>query len=587
MAVIAYLGLPSPQAFISKARKARDAWTASFIYADLMREGLMHITNLGLGIRVIQPHFDPAHPPHALRACLPNYTAIRFAQLNEAKAALDSTAQAMSQHFVERASEVKRHLERLAGHIDDTMWDQQIQTFPEVLWCVVEGTPGEQEDELATRALHVWDARKLLRDRVQLAPRQTGASGCTMCGRREMVTLDRTAVKRLADRLPRDFRPSEGLCAVCLVVRFRFSTDSPEVSRGFGVPSVTTVAASPWLARAAQAMPEIENSDFADAAKNARWVDSRPTPVPGQKTDPALVHLVALLDAIYDVDPPEPSSKEPKARAQVDEDVELVRLYRPHLFDQTGRPPRRYALVAYDGDQVGEFFRACTSAQRDKASKQLATFAMRTAPELLESADALGVLLYAGGDDGRFLVPVDRTLRVVNQLRAAFSGLSDGDEIDRYPLAGVTLSAGIAVADAHHPLELVVEEANRALETAKSEEYGRNAFCVAWLTGGGVRAAGGKFTDGLTDLVDELQVVTRHFADRSLSRSLASTFEALARHFDANVPEPVFADLARERLLMAPHTAAGDVIERWLGSFPPRRAAGLVRLSRDLAAVEG
>ncbi|MGH8908445.1 MAG: Cas10/Cmr2 second palm domain-containing protein [Egibacteraceae bacterium] len=575
MTVLAYLGLPSPQAFIARARKARDAWTASFLYAWLMYEALAFLTDGWPDARVLQPHFDRDRLPE-LRASLPNTAVIRFDELDEARTALRKTEELLTALFAYCGRRVRALLRPEAdGGMDETRWAAQIATFPEVLWCAVEAEPGEDADSLAARAASVWEARRHLRDRVRFAPGAAGVFGCTMCGRREAAITDPDAAKRLAGRLPRDFRRAEGLCAVCLVVRFAFAARCFKTTDGFGVPSVATVAAGPWLPDADRALRATESFGiFVEEIDKARWRDPHPNPLRGQK---AHRELVGLLGALYGVDPPEPppgtgkDAWEKKIKSALDWRGELLSEAR------VAPPPKRYALVAYDGDGIGAFFRSLRPGQREDASRRLAGFGVDVAPQIVESPESLGALLYAGGDDGRFFVPLDRALGVLDALRKAFTqAMGDGHRL--------TLSAGVAVAEVRHPLDLVVEAAHYGRDVAKAE-YGRDALCVVWLTGEGARLAGGQFGEGASDLISDLGVVADAFTG-PLSRSLATTLEDLARQWEPPVPAAVFADLARERLLESGQTPAVEVIDRWLDALPPPRAAGLVRLARDLAGVE-
>jgi hypothetical protein len=396
-----------------------------------------------------------------------------------------------------------------------------------------------------------------------------------MCGRREAAITDRDAITRLAGRLPRDFRRAEGLCAVCLVVRFAFPAGCFGTTDRFGVPSVATVAVGPWLPDADTALRGAPSfAGFVEAVNEARWRDPHPNPLRGQEQHR---ELVGLLGALYGVDPPEPPAG--MATREWQDRIDWVEEWRRELLSEAriAPPPKRYALVAYDGDGIGAFFRSLRPEQRGDASRRLAGFGLDVAPRLVKSR-ATGALLYAGGDDGRFLAPLDRVLGVLDALRKAFTqAMGDGHRL--------TLSAGVAVAEVRHPLDLVVEAAHYGRDVAKAE-YGRDACCVVWLTGEGARLAGGRFGEGGGDLISDLGVVADAF-NESLSRSLATTLEDLARQWGPAVPTAVFADLARERLLEAGQTPAVEVIERWLDALPPPRAAGLVRLARDLAGVGG
>jgi CRISPR-associated protein len=180
--VLAHLGLPSPQAFIARARKARDAWTASFLYAWLMEQALTFLTEGWPGARVLQPYFDRERRPEQ-RASLPNTAVIRFDELDEARIALSKTEELLTALFAYCGRRVRALLRPEAdGGMDQTRWAAQIATFPEVLWCAVQAEPGEEDDTLVARAAGVWEARRHLRDRVRLAPGAAGCSGARCAG---------------------------------------------------------------------------------------------------------------------------------------------------------------------------------------------------------------------------------------------------------------------------------------------------------------------------------------------------------------------------------------------------------------------
>jgi hypothetical protein len=301
-----------------------------------------------------------------------------------------------------------------------------------------------------------------------------------MCGRRETAITDPDTVTRLAGRWPRDFRRAEGLCAVCLVVRFAFPAGCFGAAKGVGVPSVATVAASPWLPDADRALRAAESfAIFVEEIDKARWRDPHPNPLRGQEQHR---ELVGFLGAIYGVDPPEPPPD--TAKDAWEKKIKSALDWRGELSEaRIAPPPKRYALVAYDGDGIGAFFRSLRPEEREDASRRIAGFGLDIAPQIVESSESLGALLYAGGDDGRFLAPLDRVLGVLDALRKAFTqAMGDGHQL--------TLSAGVAVAEVRHPLDLVVEAAHYGRDVAKAE-YGRDACCVVWLTGEGARLAGG------------------------------------------------------------------------------------------------
>lgn len=564
-AVLGYLGLPSPQAFIAHTRKARDAWTASFLYADLMDHGLAVLA--GAGADILQPHVRPGSAP-PWRASYPNYGVARFSDLDTAEAALEHAAQAMRAHFVALANQVGAFLAGLQGNGDQ--WNRQVATFPEALWCAFGGEEGDED--LRRGARELWEARKRLRDQVGLEP-EAGRPGCQLCGRREGLGGS-GAPQELHDRFPRDVGEAEALCALCLIVRFAFASGFWDHGHDFGVPSLTAVAAAPWLERVTtQGQADLDG--FEQLAKGLGWLDPGVKPVPAQRDNTAVRRWVTLLDALYGVDPPP------------DADLESLAILAEYRRDLLGRLdpgarrlPGRVALIAFDGDRLGAQFAQRDEQGRRELSTALAGFALEAVPAEVENSQHLGFLIYAGGDDGRLLAPASRALALLEALHASYG----------QAMGGATLSAGVALAEVSHPLELVVDAANAALEVAK-EDYGRDALCVAWLTSGGTRLAGGPFRLG-GNLVDAICQLGDAFAQHLLSASFPVSVAALAKDWEPTSPvaaaaSAAFCDLVRLALVGAPQlpTPARRVVETWLSNLEPPRVAGLVHLARDMGRL--
>jgi CRISPR-associated protein Cmr2 len=198
------------------------------------------------------------------------------------------------------------------------------------------------------------------------------------------------------------------------------------------------------------------------------------------------------------------------------------------------RPPKYYALIAMDGDHMGQWVsgqkgpellkllhpkvaaalvddpnmkdllcrqrplgptlhRALTAAQKN--------FALQVVRQIVEE-EHVGKLIYAGGDDVLAFVPISELLPVLRKLRWLCSGEcvddlsenaklknvkngfatrvnSDADE-RRFMLLGsaFSLSAGVAIVHHTHPFSHAVEEAYRAMKEHAKKELGRNAFAI-------------------------------------------------------------------------------------------------------------
>lgn len=181
-----------------------------------------------------------------------------------------------------------------------------------------------------------------------------------------------------------------------------------------------------------------------------------------------------------------------------------------------------------DWQGILESDRLMSPAIHGFVSKALGDFSLKLVRHIVETLHP-GKLVYAGGDDVLALLPLDHTLEVARELRAAFSGeIYTGDigtDIDKQIFDATygdvakehsgyiwvkfsgqkkpellatmgrkaTASTGIAIAHHTQPLDITLQEVRRAEKSAKSKE-GRNAFSLTFLKRSGeTMSAGAKW----------------------------------------------------------------------------------------------
>ncbi|MEC9346271.1 MAG: type III-B CRISPR-associated protein Cas10/Cmr2 [Pseudomonadota bacterium] len=179
---------------------------------------------------------------------------------------------------------------------------------------------------------------------------------------------------------------------------------------------------------------------------------------------------------------------------------------------QKESPPAYYAVILCDGDNMGEWLSGERAPRLSDLlsdgtgmlkearlpagpswhaviARALSAFSTRLAPRIV--SDALGTLVYSGGDDVLAFVPAETALQCARTLRAAFGGSlgrgnlasdegwysfsTDGPEhLTLGPTA--SLSAGIVFAHHKDNLAEVLAAARRAEKLAKHS--GRDRFAV-------------------------------------------------------------------------------------------------------------
>jgi CRISPR-associated protein Cmr2 len=380
------------------------------------------------------------------------------------------------------------------------------------------------------------------------------------------------------DRILPEFpqvRKSERLCAVCITKRLSskyFFKDTLKFDITDNFPSVSMVATSAFKLRVIENINHnhlsVKVGTYVDAVKNIageRW-SGIPMPMVIRACRDEISKDFARLegDWLYKeaFDDSKSLWEENKHGLTEDEFKELFKNAKgkqKDLFDavkqvdkgkdkdeQIGNPSTYYTVLLMDGDNMGKWLsgeeapsigevmhpivRNTLATQSDwqellkqkrplnpslhlATSKALRDFSLHVAREIVEK-DHLGKLVYAGGDDVLAFVNLRNLSKVMEKLRAYFSGslkvdketnkvdidFKDGSgfipiDDDGIPLnignnekkikgfmlsMGTNATASMGVVIAHHNSNLsqVLDEV-RACEKQAKKLDGKNAFCIA------------------------------------------------------------------------------------------------------------
>jgi CRISPR-associated protein Cmr2 len=231
------------------------------------------------------------------------------------------------------------------------------------------------------------------------------------------------------------------------------------------VPSVSLLAAAPWLAKVAKEDPQ-EAANLAKASKKLRDKGA------------ALTRLKCLKDApnnLCDLDGMTLFAEFLENRKQFDpQEVKPLKEALGKLSKSCGSPSPFYAVLLMDGDNLGQ--NMADTTKQESISKNLLDFA-RKVEEIVN--DHSGFLIYAGGDDVLAVLPLEEALKCAAKLRADYN--------DRFKAIGVptTLSGAIVYAHVKSPLGAVLRDAHPLLDDVAKEGAGRDAIAVQIVKPGG------------------------------------------------------------------------------------------------------
>jgi CRISPR-associated protein Cmr2 len=180
---------------------------------------------------------------------------------------------------------------------------------------------------------------------------------------------------------------------------------------------------------------------------------------------------------------------------------------------KAGSPPIYWALLAMDGDRMGEFLR-CVQQSTPRIETRLVSeamneFAQRRVPEIVAESD--GRLIFAGGDDVLAMFPLTVALSAANRMRLAFrevfqtwytthAAATDFQQ-DKLP----TISAAIVYAHYQTPLGRVIEAAKTLLKRWAKARADRDAVAIQrFLRGGTSETCAYKWNEGREDVTSRL-----------------------------------------------------------------------------------
>ena len=502
------------QGFVSQARRTRDFWAGSFILSWLSSAAIASIQKQKGDIQFPVPDEGylrhlygkaTAHDAYPQQGSIPNRFMAVTAQV-PGDFHPEWVTQSVQAAWLALAETVWRNdLADVAGGATRAIWQRQVGHFWEISWVMAE----------ESSAANLLDRRKNWRDTV--APSEPGHKCMMMDGWQELSGIEHTRladVRQFWDRLVRSGKPgmatdlSEGeqLCAMAFIKRrfARYFADVQVTLPGnlgqiFGwpvpsaVPSVSFVAAAPWLAQVLEQAPIEALRDWNQAAsaiasyselahvqgEDAFEIDIRCVSEAAEKRKPeGLLRRWAGLDGqLYFPTALENPRQFPdqKAARQV-----LCQLGK--LRDAAGvqdLPSPYYAILLMDGDQLGKHMG--DKAKQTPISTALNQFT-HGAGDIVRQHN--GFLIYAGGDDVLALLPMDDALEAAAALQASYKKAFADHSPAGKPIDS-TLSGAIEFVHIRTPLTRVLKDSHQLLDDVAKEDTGRNAIAVrVWKPSG-------------------------------------------------------------------------------------------------------
>ncbi len=271
------------------------------------------------------------------------------------------------------------------------------------------------------------------------------------------------------------------------------------------------------------------------------------------------------------------------AKSEIDKILETIRSFEK-------KPSTYYAILMMDGDEMGKWLKGekmpkieelihekaknalkkysdgedkeklqellcskhpISASIHQGFSRKLSEFALKKVRDIVENQN-YGKLIYAGGDDVLAFLPAEKVFDCAYTLQKTFKDIL-GEE--------ASMSAGIVIVHHKYPLKLALNKAREAEKEAKNN-YGRDAFCIYYLSRGGEeRKTGGKWK--INDFIKELICL---FEQQKVSKGFG--YELLESISKLEKKELVEVELKRilKRKLKVERPASGK-LEEYIKKF--------------------
>jgi len=496
------------QGFVAQARRTRDFWAGSFILSWLSAVAMQAVKDQGGKIKI--PKQDPNYLDYLTgtksasgtdysgpqQGSVPNRFKAEISQ--DFNANLVTSAVKQAWRGLAQTVWAMDKLDILAQFGNDTksIWDDQIKDFWEISWCLADNNKDS----------NLLDRRKNWR--TYFPPEQAGLKCMMMEGWQELsgaarphgdgqTTLETfwSALRNSgAPAIKTDIQPGEHLCAIGYVKRrfvHCFHRLGPHIKgdatlgwtlHGWplqtGVPSVTYLAAAPWLARAINA-PNTKallwrfhdhafelSKEYGEWKSALRCVEEKSNAHKKWKALDGNVFFESALDnkRLWDETRYDAHAKNTKtALAALRKETKLAAI------------SPFYAVLIMDGDSLGK--QMSEPQKQEDITTALQNFTEKVAGIVEENS---GFLVYAGGDDVLALLPLEHALPCALALRSHYEA-----SFEQHKHISTSLSGAVIYAHIKIPLSRVLSDAHTVLDDIAKAHHGRDAIAVKVLKPGG------------------------------------------------------------------------------------------------------
>lgn len=453
------------QRYIAQARKIQDLKMGSYILSYIINKTMEELEKLASkqNVEILFPHKSIRKKPNRFVAKV---------KVDNPKELGKELEQFAKSKFKEIASYVLKEVTNnciVKKNNPDTL-EKQINTYFYVNWVF-----HELDNDYYSTYCEIEKLVSSVKVLNMFEPLSEVGRKCKLCGERNIVFYRRTDSEESKGEnyIPKKlyieelsildsnsqhryrFEKGEGLCAVCTVKRFGELYFQKENYFEKENLSTATIALMNWLYE----IPIEEQEKYKSLFDNF---------------DEQLYYEENLSERYVE--------KYEYIKSENKDNLETARNMLRNYYKNYKRPPKYYALLVSDGDDMGHWLSGDFLVNKN----QLEAFHKSMSQELGKYADNIekmidkpkGKVIYAGGDDVLAFVNLDHLLDIMSNLRNKFPRFNELAKVKDDVKSSV--SCGVVIAHYKEPLEEVLNWARQVEKEAKQQD-GKAAFSIVVL----------------------------------------------------------------------------------------------------------
>jgi CRISPR-associated protein Cmr2 len=426
---------------VENSRKMRDLYAGSYLLSHLIESALNYLERQN-GVEIILPIKGESNVPNRILAKVSGLSQTERTRL----------AQALEQTVRERFRTIWDSLFGMLG-IRSAAAQSQLERFPEVYW-VYDALAADEP--FATRITGKLQDVKRLRPFSQ--SQEPAGRKCALFPAYNALFVQRNSENKLPSFIDKTnavdvsdipgceyaLKPSEGLSALAFVKRMLYIAPEQLQKYNRTIPSVAYMLLKGRL-----------------------------------KANPEAMELLLKLgdeasEAIFDLQ----NGQVPSEKEYSKESIDCAKALYAILQHGKIRISPYYAMVKFDGDDMGKLYQQCTEEEQTTLSRSISSFAADVRA-IIEQYD--GVCVYAGGEDFLGALPLGTLMPALLALRRVFQEVPKPPALYDKPL---TFSAGIVAVHLMQPLNEVLSLVDE-MEAYAKQNPEKDSYAIATVKRGG------------------------------------------------------------------------------------------------------